>query len=141
MFLRHDRKKEVLVLTVYLGILVYALFLMRHPYLKPRYALKPFRALIQIITWDKRGLRIRKWAYQGIVINILIFVPLGYLLPLIWKWVDRWWKVIIMGFAVSLGIELLQLVTKLGMYDIDDLINNTIGSVIGWGCYLRWLKE
>ena len=65
----------------------------------------------------------------GIVINILLFVPLGFLITRIWSL--PWWKVMLIGMFTSAAIELLQLVTKLGMLDVDDWIFNTLGTSLG----------
>lgn len=61
---------------------------------------------------------------EGIVINILLFVPFGFLIARIWSL--RWWQVMLIGMFTSATIELLQLVTKLGMLDVDDWIFNTM---------------
>ena len=55
-------------------------------------------------------------------------------MPRLWKAVDSWWKVLLCGLAVSLCFELLQLVTHYGMFDLDDLMNNSLGTVLGWLC-------
>lgn len=67
-------------------------------------------------------------------LNIIMCVPLGFLLPLIWKDYRKIYKTIIAGLGFSLLIELSQLNTTRAT-DIDDLIANTIGTVIG---YLIW---
>ena len=62
--------------------------------------------------------------------NVLLFIPLGLLLyPLFRKY-----KIVcslVLGFLLSLNIEWIQLVTHRGVFDVDDLINNTIGTAIG----------
>ena len=67
-------------------------------------------------------------------LNIIMCVPLGFLLPLIWKDYRKIYKTIIAGLGFSLLIELSQLITTRAT-DIEDLIANTIGTVIG---YLIW---
>lgn len=67
-------------------------------------------------------------------LNIIMCVPLGFLLPLIWKDYRKIYKTTIAGLGFSLLIELSQLITTRAT-DIDDLIANTIGTVIG---YLIW---
>lgn len=63
-------------------------------------------------------------------LNVLLFTPIGLLLwPLLRKF-----KVIcciVVGFLLSLIIESVQLVTHRGTFDVDDLVNNTIGTAIG----------
>ena len=82
---------------------------------------------INVIPFSSEGI-------MTYVLNIIMFMPLGFLLPLIWKNFRNAWKVIFMGFGLSLGIEFLQLFS-LRATDIDDLIMNTIGTVLG---YLIW---
>ena len=48
---------------------------------------------------------------------------------------------ILLGLAFSLTIELLQLITRLGYADVDDLINNTLGAAIGFLSYKLFLNS
>lgn len=71
----------------------------------------------------------------GIELNIALFVPLGVLLPLVAR---GWslWRVVTVGFLVSLSIELAQLVADVTVStgrvaDVDDLIGNTVGTFVG----------
>lgn len=67
------------------------------------------------------------------VLNMLLFVPFGYLLPQ-WKKM-RWYYVITFGFLISLLIETCQLVFHFGVFELDDLVKNTMGAVLGWLLY------
>ena len=60
--------------------------------------------------------------------NIFIFIPVGLLISLIWNIKDK--NVVLTGFLISLSIELTQLFLK-RTTDIDDLILNTLGVIIG----------
>ena len=73
--------------------------------------------------------------------NVLLLVPLGCLVPLLMKRFDRWRNTVFLGVAVSLLIEVTQLITCRGCFDIDDVILNSAGCWIGWLCCQRWLKE
>ncbi len=66
-------------------------------------------------------------------LNILLFMPMGFLLPVIWKEYRSLKKTIFMGAAVSILIELLQIFT-FRLTDIDDVITNTFGTLLGYGC-------
>lgn len=70
----------------------------------------------------------------GMFLNIVMFMPLGFLLPLIWKEYDNLLRTTITGFFFSIGIELCQLLNRRAT-DIDDLIMNTLGAMIGWGIW------
>jgi len=90
------------------------------------------------------------WSYQyiwsthdfGIVsevfINCLMFIPFGVLAPfaMVQDKVKKRNIVIISGFALSASVECLQLFTKTGLFEWDDIIHNTIGVIVGYGIYL-----
>lgn len=74
------------------------------------------------------------------VLNILLFVPFGYLLPKLVFKVDEkrkslFIKVTLAGFLCSLIIETAQLVFRCGIFELDDLIKNTMGAAIGCGVF------
>ncbi|NFO14253.1 VanZ family protein [Clostridium botulinum] len=66
------------------------------------------------------------------VLNIIMTIPLGFLLPLIWKQFRTIKKVALSGFLLSLCIELSQLFTQSRNTTTDDLIMNTLGAIIGY---------
>ena len=68
---------------------------------------------------------------KNTLLNILLFIPLGILVPAIWKNYRSVKMMFFMGLAVSVSIELLQIFT-FRLTDIDDLITNTAGAVIGY---------
>ena len=118
--------------VVWLLSVVYLAFVIRAPYVAPRVVQDPFHAVKLALKNGSVGF------LEGAVLNVLLFVPFGYLLPLLWTRVARWWKLLLCGLFVSLSIELLQLVTLRGMFDLDDLMNNTLGALLGWLCFARW---
>lgn len=67
-------------------------------------------------------------------LNVIMFMPLGFLLPFIWKNFRKVWKVVLIGFLMSLTIEVCQLF-NFRATDIDDLIMNTLGTLLGFGCW------
>lgn len=67
-------------------------------------------------------------------LNILMLVPLGFLVPFFWKSYRKFYKVIVLGAGFSLMIELSQLITN-RTTDVNDLLANTIGACIG---YILW---
>ena len=68
-----------------------------------------------------------------VYMNICMFIPMGYLLPYIFDWFRRNPKrrTVTACFLASLLIENIQLITKRGFYDIDDICSNTLGGFIG----------
>ena len=67
--------------------------------------------------------------------NILIFIPVGAFLCLLFKEILFWGKAALI-FAVSLALECSQYILAIGSFDITDLIANTVGGVIGIGVCL-----
>ncbi|MGI5891528.1 MAG: VanZ family protein [Bacillota bacterium] len=72
---------------------------------------------------------------DNLVGNILLFVPWGFLLPLIFKKSKSLRQVLLAGMIFVLCIEAMQFVTRLGSFDIDDLILNLVGVLIGYGIF------
>lgn len=139
--IRRERKHAGWLAVLYAAACVYVLFGIRNPARAARVNLEPLRVLQRAVSFTD-GFHIRsRGQLRIIVLNILLFVPFGYLLPVLWKKADRWWKTVLLGFAASLAVELLQLVTRLGIFDVDDLINNTIGAGVGYLLYWILIKE
>lgn len=65
------------------------------------------------------------------VLNLLLFVPLGFVLPIAWKTFAKAEKTVLFGASLSLYIEVTQLL-NIRMTDIDDLIFNTLGTLVGY---------
>lgn len=63
--------------------------------------------------------------------NVLMTVPLGFFLPLVWRRYQNFSSTLFAGFFTSLAIELLQLFSFRST-DVDDLIFNTLGACLGW---------
>ena len=87
----------------------------------------PFRGLI--ITYvEVFHFKYIDYFLINFVGNLLIFIPVGFTLTLLWNVKTK--QVILIGFLISLYIEVSQLFLSRGT-DIDDLILNTIGTIIG----------
>ena len=69
--------------------------------------------------------------FKNTILNIILFIPLGIMLPFLWKKYDPLRETLFFGFLMSLAIELLQILTYRAS-DINDLIANTIGAVLGY---------
>ena len=84
-----------------------------------------------VATYHENGL----WMVIYLVVgNIVWFVPFGCLLPLIWQKLKSYYT-IPLGFGLSLTVELGQLIGRKGMFEIDDLVLNTIGVALGYLAY------
>jgi len=84
--------------------------------------------------------------------NIVLFIPFGALLPVVWSYFGSSIRTTLAGLASSVMIESLQLITGRGYFDIDDIILNVIGAASGylmfvgiydgyWGIKRRFVEE
>lgn len=73
--------------------------------------------------------------------NLIIFLPLGYISPLVFYKMQKFIRILILSFILSLSIETSQYIFACGHTDIDDIILNTISGIIGYWIYILTLKS
>ncbi len=105
--------------------------LSRTPYYEYRYELMPFSFIPEII---KNG---RLTPILEFPLNIALFLPIGFILPYLINRVSRYADTMIIGFLATFSIEILQLVTKLGSFEADDIIANLLGTWLGLLLYKK----
>lgn len=79
------------------------------------------------------------YAFKNIIANILVFIPLGFFVSN--KNSKNVFKTLVICISVILSIECIQLLFKIGFFDVDDIILNFIGSLIGMGINKILIKE
>ena len=102
--------------VIYTAVFLYLTVIGRRPYHGNHLQLEPF--------WSYKI----PGEYRQIVYNILFFIPYGALLYLCFK---KKWQVILSAFVLSLTVEISQYVFRVGLCEIDDIIHNTLGVIIG----------
>ena len=89
-----------------------------------------FVPIAALWRWVLKG---RWWLLTYHVIgNCIWFVPLGVLVPALFHKQRKLWRITLLGAGISLSIEILQFIICTGVTDIDDVIFNTLGTVIGY---------
>ncbi len=91
------------------------------------YNLIPFRSIGEQMAHFSEG-----WARFNLLGNVIPFIPFGFLLPVVWRKANTFMKVFIFGISFILLIEIFQFLTRLGSFDIDDIILNMAGIIIGY---------
>jgi glycopeptide antibiotics resistance protein len=71
------------------------------------------------------------WQSQAVG-NVLLLLPLGLLGPLALPWLARWWRVLLVAGLFSVCIELIQLAIPDRSADVDDVLLNSIGALLGY---------
>ena len=75
------------------------------------------------------------YEYMSHILNVVMFMPLGFLMPLIWSNFRRVLKTTMLGLLMSIAIEVSQLFCY-RVTDVNDLITNTVGTTVG---YILWI--
>lgn len=145
------KKIGTLLFIIYIIFLVYFLFFAesmgRTIYdRKYSYNLVLFKEIKRFIKY-RRELGMMA-VFTNVFGNIICFIPFGCMLPVLSTKMRKLSLVTLVGFELSLVIELTQLIFKVGSFDVDDLVLNTIGGFIGYllfdqavKIYRKWLKK
>ncbi len=82
--------------------------------------------------------------YESFIVNIfgnvLAFAPFGFGLPIISAGNRKLLNIVLLSLEFSLTIELIQLIFKVGIFDVDDIFLNTIGGILGGICFILCYK-
>jgi glycopeptide antibiotics resistance protein len=95
----------------------------------------PFKTILPYLL-GKNGALI---AAINIVGNILALVPLGFMVPFVYSKID-WKKIVLLAVIAGLMIEITQVILHIGIFDIDDVILNALGVIIGFWLFKLFSK-
>ncbi len=141
--LYNRRRSGAVLLAVYLVLLVYSLLFAKFygrdsGFSEYRYNLVPFREIVRFYSyWKQVGF---VSAFLNLAGNLVGFIPFGILLPVISRRMRSWKRILRAGFFLTLVMEFLQLVLKAGIFDVDDILLNTAGALIGYQIYWLYRK-
>lgn len=140
------QRKILIALTVlYAGMMAHLLF-----FREPAFTDEPYwgqvRAHFNIIPLRTIRLYLgllehpsRPWlmrlAHVNLLGNVLLFIPLGTLPPLLHPKMRRFWKTLLLAAGIMTAVELTQMLLLVGTCDVDDLILNLTGTALGYGLY------
>lgn len=132
---RHIELASRILFWIYLAILMYLLFLSeyygRTAVMEYRYNLRLFREISRFWTYrEKLGMAA---VLTNLVGNIVCFMPFGFFLPNMYEvFRKHGFLVILFGFFLTCTVEMLQLITRVGAFDVDDIFLNTCGVILGY---------
>ena len=123
---------------LYVGFLIYFLFVaewygrteIAEDY---RYNLELFKEIRRFITYREQLGTFTVFA--NLFGNILIFVPYGFFISMASR-SRGFFKTLFCSMGLSLCVEIIQLFTRVGSFDVDDILLNTIGGVLGYITFL-----
>ena len=123
-----------ILFCLYIIFLVYFLIFSERTGREPgsvsyHYNLVPFQEIKRFWVYRKQlGLLP---SFANLAGNVLIFIPFGFFLPLASKFRNLP-TTVFLSFFLSLAVEMVQFITQVGCFDIDDLLLNTLGGLIGY---------
>ena len=100
--------------------------------------LKTVRLYLHLLEGSQSAYLVRH-AFVNLVGNVVMFVPLGYLLCGVYPKQRNFFFFLLCVTAMILVVEGVQYVTLLGSCDVDDLILNLAGAIMGW-CIRKWIR-
>ena len=131
------RKKSlyVVLFAAYLILLFYFLFFSEglgraSTETEYRYNLTLFREIKRFIEY--RHVLGYQAVFLNVVGNVIAFMPFGFLLPPLMNYKTIWFVTTIWAFLFSLFAETIQLFFRLGSFDVDDMLLNTVGGLLGY---------
>ena len=147
-----EKSEKVIKVIAWIGFTMYIIVLFYFMFFSERYGrtiyhgdynynLEPFKEIKRF--WNYR----EQLGLESVVLNlfgnVVGFIPFGIMLPFFSAGRKNFFLVTLLTFEFSLLIEITQLFTKAGSFDVDDLILNTLGGSLGYVIYhiLRYLKK
>ena len=124
---------------IYCFILIYFVFLSRGAMIHYSYAqyfrqftnFIPFKTIIEYVQRYHNGFR--NMSVINLLGNFVLFMPMGALLPCVIRKLDRFWKVTLTVLGMVVMVEIVQGILRVGSVDIDDVLFNVVGAMIGYG--------
>jgi len=75
-------------------------------------------------------------SFENLVGNVVVFIPFGLLFPGVFKRGRNFWIMLLNVLVFVIGIEVFQLFSAFGAFDVDDIMLNCLGAVVGYLLYL-----
>lgn len=142
-YMKKEKKGRYHVLfALYLALLIYFLFFAESfrestpDYY--RYNLIPFQEIMRYLRYY-HSIGIGR-VCLNLLGNIIGFAPFGFFLPCISNRKLNFGAVTLFSMEFSITVEVIQLITRVGCCDVDDVILNTLGGMLGYLCYWIWRK-
>lgn len=96
----------------------------------------PFRSILPYLLGEYG----RMPAIMNLIGNIALFVPIGFLAPFVWQEMT-WRESLVLGTAIGLTVEGMEAMFRVGIFDIDDIMLNAFGVMIGYWAFTIFVKR
>ena len=138
------KSKKKIVKAGWLLFYLYIILLSYFLFFSERYgrsgAMKEYHINLELFKEINRFIQYRRQiGLEGFVVNILgnvlAFSPFGFLLPALSKKYRNFFAISFLSLFFSLSVETIQLFLRVGIFDVDDILMNTIGGILGYIAY------
>ena len=128
------RRLWVVLLILYSLVMAYLLLLNRPVLVQRSINLVPLRTVQQFeyLLRRQNGADLSRIAFANLAGNVLLFLPLGFLPPMVWPKLRTWLRTLGIAAGAVICVEAAQYVTRRGAADVDDLLLNMLGAAIGF---------
>lgn len=138
------RKSQILLYSVsicYVVIVIGATFFSRMPSetYNDRMNLNLFSSYVEAYH-DIGVVLFNNVLLRNLILNIMLFIPLGFLLPMYSDKLKKMYIVVPIGLLATLTIEFTQHFNDYGTFEIDDALNNTIGTLLGYCIFMIFFR-
>ncbi len=96
----------------------------------------PFKSIVPLLSGQGNQLI----AMVNLFGNIIPFMPIGLLAPLVVRSLS-WQKALVLGVATGLSMEVMEVVFRVGIFDVDDIILNAFGVMLGYGVFAMFKRR
>lgn len=126
----HNTRKSIFyyIFSCYFSVIYVLVGLPNVAYIRPELNLNLIPLIGIVYDW------------KNSILNVLLFVPLGMMLPIVWSKFRQKKSTLLFGFTTSLAIELLQILTFRAT-DVNDLLTNLLGTYLGFLCANGLLRK
>ena len=118
-----------ILLSLYIVVLLYFTVVGRYSHEEYEYKINFFTSYRWFFQYNGEQV------LRQLLINFVMLMPVGFLLPVVIKAKHKYLITMALSLLLTVFIETMQLITKCGSFEIDDIINNFIGAVIGMLIY------
>ena len=144
-----DRQKRQIIFAVYL-LFVIKVIIFKYPYEQLKAITDTWSKEVVLEGLDTANFTLFKTihmyidysymlnSFENLGGNVVVFIPFGMLLPSIWKRFRNFADIFLAGFLFSLSIEIFQLYSAFGAFDVDDILLNCVGVITGYLMYMMF---
>ena len=134
LYKRHKFNKAqcfaAILLSLYIVVLLYFTVTGRYSHEEYEYKINFFTSYRWFFKYNGEQV------LRQLLINLVMIMPVGFLLPVVIKAKYKYLITMALSLLLTVFIETMQLITKCGSFEIDDIINNFVGAVLGMLIYM-----